>query len=70
MQKGYSCSVGVKVSEQNHYKNIKLLKIMAEKRGCSKSKLVEAVGHLWGQNDMCLEPSDDHGKCMRGCRDY
>ena len=70
MQKIDSCSAGVKVSEQKNYKNLKLLKIVVEKHGCSKSKLVEAVGHLWGHNDTCLEPSDDHGKCMRGCRDY
>ena len=70
MQKGDSCSAWVKVSEKTCCKNLKLLKIMEEKRGCSKSKLVEAVGHLWWQNDTCLELSDDHGKCMRGCRDY
>ena len=70
MQKGESCSAGAKVSERKRYKNLELLKIMAEKRGCSKSKLVEVVGHLRGKNDTCLEPNDDHGKCMRGCKDY
>ena len=68
--KGDSCSAVVKVSERKRYKNLKLLKIMVEKRGCLKLKLVEAVGHLRGQNDTCLEPSDDHGKCMRRCTDY
>ena len=60
----------MKVIEQKCYKNLELLKIVAEKCGCSKLKLMEAIGHLRGNNDTCLEPSDDHGKCMRGCKDY
>ena len=25
---------------------------------------------MWVKNDTCLEPSDDHGKCMRGWKNY
>ena len=70
MQKGDSCSAGVKVSEHKSYRNLELLKIMAEKLGCSKSKLVGVVRHLWRPNATCLEPSDHYDKCMKGDKDY
>ena len=46
------------------YKNLELLKIVAENHGYLKSKIVEAFGHLWGHNDAYSEPNDDTDKCI------
>ena len=64
------CSAKVKDSEHKCYRNLELLKIMVEKPGYSKSKLLGVVRHLWRPNDTCLEPSDHYDKCMKGDKDY
>ena len=70
MHKGDSYSVGLKFSELRCYKNPESLKIVADSRGSLQSKIVEAFRHLWGHNDACSKPNDDHDKCMRRCKYY